>query len=108
MTPQESYEALVETYDAIQEYLDDTVLGPEHDQLLEYHNQLGEKIYIFNTAIIEETSAVLNANSDNLNVIVKAAKEAKGAINDINDHLKKVVKITRGLDRTLTQLQKIV
>lgn len=108
MNAQETYNELQATYDAIQSFLDSFQFGPEQDSLIAMQEKLGEKIFLYNKALIEQNSQVLNARMDALKAINERAKEARDSLDKIVDHISTANKIAGVLDKILQQMGKLV
>lgn len=108
MNAQETYKELQVTYDAIQSFLDSFQLGPEQDSLIAMQEKLAEKIFLYNKALIEQNSQVLNARIDALKAINERAKEARDSLDKIVDHISTANKIAGVLDKILQQIGKLV
>lgn len=108
MNAQETYNELQATYDAIQSFLDSFQFGPEQDSLIAIQEELGEKIFLYNKALIEQNSQILNAHMDALKAINESAQEARGSLDKITDHIATANKIAGILDKLLQQIGKLV
>lgn len=108
MNAQETYNELLITYDAIQSFLESFIFGPEQDSLIARQEELRKKILLYNKALIEQNSQILNARMDVLKAINESAQEAKDALNKIADHIATANKIAGTLDKLLQLIDKLV
>jgi len=108
MNVQETYNELQATYDAIQSFLDSFRFGPEQDSLIAMQEKLGEKIFLYNKALIEQNSQILNARMDTLKAINESTQEARDSLDKIADHIATANKIAGIVDKILQQVGNLV
>lgn len=108
MNAQETYNELQTTYDAIQSFLNSYQFGQEQDSLIAMQEKLGEKIFLYNKALIEQNSQILNARIDVLKAINESTQEARASLDKIADHIATAIKIAGILDKLLQLIDKLV
>jgi hypothetical protein len=108
MNAQETYNELQTTYDAIQSFLNSYQFGPEQDSLIAMQEELGKKIFLYNKAIIEKNSQLLNTSMGALKDINESAQEARDKLNQVSDHIATANKIAGILDKLLQLIDKLV
>lgn len=108
MNAQETYNELQVTYDAIQSFLESFIFGPEQDSLIAMQEEVRKKILLYNKALIEQNSQILNARIDVFKAINESTQEARDSLDKIADHIATANKIAGILDKLLQQIGKLV
>lgn len=99
---------LKKMYDEIKTHIDSIILGPDEEILLNQCEELGDKIYFYNVAIIEKNSKLQSINNTNIIELIKQVQEARKAVSKSSDTLKSVAQVSKIIDKVLTQLNKFL
>lgn len=99
---------LLSLYNELQDYLDSVILDPEDESILRKCEQLGEKIYAYNAAIVENNSRLLAAEQAGIKELITQTKEAKKALERAEDTVKVIAQIANAIDKVFEQLGKIL
>ncbi|AWB02074.1 hypothetical protein [Vibrio harveyi] len=101
-----AYDELQSLYDQLMDYLDSVMLEPEEEYLMLKSEQLGEKIRLYNVAILEKNSRILVAQQHDINTLIEQATSAKKALQSAEDKVKILAQVAKGVDKVVDQLTK--
>ncbi|EOX4188944.1 hypothetical protein ACPF4C_002629 [Vibrio cholerae] len=102
------YAELESMYDELQSYLDSVMLDPEDEAFLLQCEQLGDQIYAYNKAILENNSVTLAKGQGSLKELINQAKGARNALKSAEDKVKVLAQLANAIDKVLVQLAKFL
>ncbi|NVD06788.1 hypothetical protein FCU94_07660 [Vibrio sp. JPW-9-11-11] len=103
-----AYSELQSMYNELKNYLDSVMLEPEDEQLLRKCEHLGDKIYTYNAAILENNSRMYEAEQGCIKELIQQAKGAQEMLKSSEDKVKVVAQVANALDKIFQHLGKFL
>jgi hypothetical protein len=103
-----AYAELKSMYNELQSYLDSVILDPKDEELLLKCEQLGDKIYAYNAAILENNSRIYSVGQDSIKDLINQAKAAKKALESAENKVKVFAQVANAIDKVFEQLSRFL
>ncbi|ELY5145828.1 hypothetical protein SM738_004484 [Vibrio vulnificus] len=103
-----TYEELQSAYDEIHSFLNDEMVGPEHDSLIASFEELGDKLQEYHSQLIEKNSSTFKASLEELDELITSAKEGIKELKEVDNKIKKLAKVAHAVDKVVEQIGKII